>query len=69
MSTTNNRTTAILGRVKGVVDDMNYAQRRLFDIQVGAPVANSEIRLRDEAEIENLEALFRLEPPAEDEQS
>ena len=64
MSTTNIRTTAILGRVKDVVDDMNYAQKRLFEIRAGAPVAESEIRLRDEAELEELEALYRLEPLA-----
>jgi hypothetical protein len=69
MSTLNLHTSAILGRAKDVVDEMNYAQRRLFEIRVGAPVANSEIRLRDEAEREELEALFRLEPLAEDEQN
>lgn len=69
MSTTNIRTTAILGRVKDVVDDMNYAQKRLFEIRAGAPVAESEIRLRDEAEREELEALYRLEPVAQDQHS
>ena len=69
MSTTNIRTTAILGRVKDVIDEMNYAQRRLFEIRAGAPVAEFQIRLRDEAELEELEALYHLEPPAENEQS
>jgi ABC-type branched-subunit amino acid transport system ATPase component len=65
MSTIKTRAAEIIGLINGVVDEMNYAQRRLFEIRLAVLVNEPELMLVDEAEIEQLEELYRLETEAE----
>lgn len=46
-------------RVKGAVSEVNYAQRRLFEIQTGVPVTRAEERPAVSAA--ELESLYDLE--------
>ena len=46
----------IVSRVKTAVTEMNYAQRRLFELRTGLP---SESRSASRRQMDELEALFR----------
>jgi hypothetical protein len=60
MSTIKTRATGIIGGIKDVADEMNYAQRRLFEVRAGLSPQEFELKLAELAEIEQLEALYRL---------
>ena len=49
-------------RIRDTVADMNYAQRRLVEVKLGIPPEESRYRSTKRREIEELEALFELEP-------
>lgn len=53
MTTSTRQFPATLGRIKQAVAEMNYAQRRLFELRTGVPDSRSR------RQIEHLEALFR----------
>jgi hypothetical protein len=59
MSTTSSKrfSARVFRRVKDAIADMNYGQRRLFELRTGL---RHDYRKR--AEIERLEALMRLRP-------
>jgi hypothetical protein len=59
MSTTTIKTFPVraFGRAKDAFADMNYAQRRLFELRAELPHDH-----RRRAEIEHFEALMRLKP-------
>ena len=49
------------GHIRDAVSDMNYAQRRLLEIRLGMPPRRNVGR-RARLQIEELEALYQLEP-------
>jgi hypothetical protein len=53
VTTSTRQFPATLGRIKQAVAEMNYAQRRLFELRTGVPDSRSR------RQIEHLEALFR----------
>jgi len=57
MATATKRT---IERVKTVVSEANYAQRRLFELRTGVPVTSSE-RTRPATSDDELESLYGLE--------
>ncbi len=57
---TQSRVKQVIGRVQATWSQLDYAQRRLFEIRTGVPVVNREDGPR--AGIDELEALFALEP-------
>jgi hypothetical protein len=62
MSTLKTHTRRELRRIRNTVADMNYAQRRLVEVKLGIPPEESRYRNTKRREIEELEALFELEP-------
>ena len=62
MSTLKTHTRRELRRIRNTVADMNYAQRRLVEVKLGIPPDASRYRSTKRREIEELEALFELEP-------
>lgn len=62
MSTLKTRTRRKVRRIRDTVADMNYAQRRLVEVKLGIPPEESRYRSTKGREIEELEALFELEP-------
>jgi hypothetical protein len=62
MSTLKTHTRRELRRIRNTVADMNYAQRRLVEVKLGIPPEESRYRSTKRREIEELEALFELEP-------
>jgi hypothetical protein len=54
-----------IGHLKRVWDDMDYAQRRLIELNFEVPLEASTASRSARAEIAQLEALYRLEarPP------
>jgi hypothetical protein len=49
-----------LRRIRRGVAEMDYAQRRLFEIRTGLPPADTLERARDKALIAELEAHWRM---------
>jgi hypothetical protein len=49
-----------LQRIRRSVSEMDYAQRRVFEIRTGLPPAHSLERARDKALIAELEAHWRM---------
>jgi succinate dehydrogenase/fumarate reductase-like Fe-S protein len=62
MSTLKTHTRRKVRRIRDTVVDMNYAQRRLVEVKLGIPPEESRYRSAKRQEIEELEALFELEP-------
>ena len=62
MSTLKTRTRRKVRRIRDTVADMNYAQRRLVEVKLGIPPEEPRYRSTKRREIEELEALFELEP-------
>jgi hypothetical protein len=62
MSTLKTHTRRKVRRIRDTVADMNYAQRRLVEVKLGIPPEESRYRSAKRQEIEELEALFELEP-------
>ena len=48
-------------RVRRVWSELDYAQRRLFEIRTGVPVTEPDERSRPASTVEELEALYVLE--------
>jgi hypothetical protein len=46
----------LIARLKAAVSEMNYSQRRLFELRTGIP---GDSRSSDRRQIDELEALFR----------
>ncbi|HEY3943882.1 MAG TPA: hypothetical protein VGL78_01540 [Solirubrobacteraceae bacterium] len=62
MSTLKMHAKRSLSSVRETMSEMNYAQRRLVEIKLGTPPEESRYRSTKRREIEELEALFELEP-------
>jgi hypothetical protein len=62
MSTLKTHTRRKISRIRNTAADMNYAQRRLVEVKLGIPPEESRYRSTERREIEQLEALFELEP-------
>lgn len=62
MSALKTGTRRKIRRIKNTAADMNYAQRRLVEVKLGIPPEESRYRSTERREIEELEALFELEP-------
>ena len=45
-------------RVKGALAEVDYAQRRLFEIRTGVPVGSADERDRPATSVDELEALY-----------
>ena len=60
MSTVKTRALRTVGAVREVVADMNYAQRRLLETKLGMPAEGSALAGSEQAQLEELEALYRL---------
>lgn len=58
MATATKRT---IERVKTVVSEANYAQRRLFELRTGVPVTSADEPVRPATSAEELDALYELE--------
>jgi hypothetical protein len=54
------RLTTLKQRIRRSLSEMDYAQRRIFEIRTGLPAANSLDRASDKAMIAELEAHWRL---------
>ena len=54
------RLTTITQRIRRSLAEMDYAQRRSFEIRTGVPVTGRVESARDKALIAQLEAHFRL---------
>lgn len=61
MSANNKRAKRVIGHLKQIWDDMDYAQRRLIELNFEEASERSR-----SAEIEGLEASYRLESPVHD---
>ena len=48
-------------RVKGAVTEVNYAQRRLFELRTGVTAMGQDARVRAGTSAEELESLYDLE--------
>ena len=51
-----------LGRIRETVAEMNYAQRRVVEIKIAMPPEELPYSSTERHEIEELEALYALEP-------
>jgi hypothetical protein len=51
----------VIDRLRLAWADMDYAQRRLFEIQTGIPVAGPQPRRHRRPTVEELEALYAIE--------
>jgi hypothetical protein len=56
MTTTTRYAPRLIARLKAAVSEMNYSQRRLFELRTGIPGGS---RSSDRRQIDELEALFR----------
>jgi BMFP domain-containing protein YqiC len=56
-------------RVKRVWAEMDYAQRRLFEIRTGVAVIDRSQRTSPAASVDELEALYRLEDRTHDDRA
>jgi hypothetical protein len=56
------RTTRTLSRIRETAADMNYAQRRVVEIKLGVPPGEHRYTSIERREIEELEAVYALEP-------
>ena len=56
------RTTRTLSRIRETAADMNYAQRRVVEVKLGIPSEEHRYTSIERREIEELEALYELEP-------
>jgi BMFP domain-containing protein YqiC len=54
------RLTTLKHRIRRSLAEMDYAQRRMFEIRTGMPVTHSIERARDKAMIAELEAHWRM---------
>jgi hypothetical protein len=54
------RLTTLRQRLRRSLAEMDYAQRRMFEIRTGASTAESIDRIRDKAMIAELEAHWRM---------
>jgi hypothetical protein len=54
------RLTTLKHRIRRSLAEMDYAQRRVFEVRTGVPVTHSVDSARDKALIAELEAHFRL---------
>ncbi|HEX3690976.1 MAG TPA: hypothetical protein VHV28_14845 [Solirubrobacteraceae bacterium] len=54
------RFTTLRNRIRRSLAEMDYAQRRIFEIRTGVPVTESIERARDKAMIAELEAHWRM---------
>jgi BMFP domain-containing protein YqiC len=54
------RLTTLKHRIRRSLAEMDYAQRRMFEIRTGMPVSHSIERARDKAMIAELEAHWRM---------
>jgi hypothetical protein len=54
------RLTTLKHRIRRTWAEMDYAQRRSFEIRTGQPAAHSVERARDKALIAELEAHWRM---------
>jgi hypothetical protein len=54
------RLTTLKRRIRRALSEMDYAQRRSFEIRTGLPTPNSIDRVRDQAMIAELEAHWRM---------
>jgi hypothetical protein len=66
MSTIKSGARHALRRIREIVSDMNYAQRRVVEIKFGIPPEEDPSSRRAREEIEELDALFELEPETAD---
>jgi hypothetical protein len=62
MSTIKTGARRAFARIREAVSEMNYAQRRVVEVKFGIPPEESPHSRRERHEIEQLEALFELEP-------
>lgn len=56
------RTTDTFRRLRETAADMNYAQRRVVEIKLGIPPQEDPYTSIERCEIDELEALYALEP-------
>ena len=56
------RATSTLVRIRNTVAEMNYAQRRVVETKLGIPPEGPRYHGTGRHEIDELEALFALEP-------
>ncbi len=61
MSAIKTRAKRAIGHLKQVWDDMDYAQRRLIELNFEVPLEASTASRGARSEIAQLEALYRLE--------
>jgi hypothetical protein len=54
------RLTTLKQRIRRSVSEMDYAQRRMFEIRTGLPATSGIDRVRDKAMIAELEAHWRM---------
>jgi hypothetical protein len=54
------RLTTLKQRIRRALSEMDYAQRRSFEIRTGLPSPTSIDRVRDQAMIAELEAHWRM---------
>jgi hypothetical protein len=54
------RLNTLKQRIRRSVTEMDYAQRRMFEIKAGLPAGSSRERARDRALIAELEAHWRM---------
>ncbi len=50
--------TRVIASVKRIWDEMDYAQRRSFELKTGVPVVKRQPRRRLTGSVEELEALY-----------
>lgn len=55
---TESRTSHTIGRVKQIWSELDYAQRRLFEIRTGVPSTAPGKRPTDQARVDELERLY-----------
>ena len=55
----NSTSNRVFYRVKHVWQELDYAQRKLIEIQSGVPVTGSRSQRRGNAQVDELESLFR----------
>jgi hypothetical protein len=49
----------VIGRIKTAWSEMDYAQRRVFEIRTGIPVEGRQPRRRPRPAVDELETLYR----------
>ncbi len=49
----------VIGRIKSAWSEMDYAQRRMFEIRTGIPVEGPQPRRRPRPTVDELETLYR----------